>query len=307
MVSCDSVSLYPYLFRGTIFLKNGSLVMVDPMNAGEIRILDLQTNRTIHYSMTDSLKGINPTLLPFSFYHPSGRYYHYMMENDRLKLTAQSLRFRGEMVNGGVQLNENNYAIIGYFRKLLGLYDKKSKTIDYLGHYPVSVQIPFERNAKERMVHIFQVGKIVYSEKHSKIIYCSRNFAYISCYRFTGRNLKFDWEHHIIPPPEVSIINGSIKLDSISPRGGFLSLVTAGDYIFACYQQTNLTESVPVNTYNILVYNMFGNIIASYPIDYPLFAIAVDLEEKTIYGIYSKDDTVGFAPFLNIVVRFRFE
>jgi len=258
--------------------------------------------------MTDSLKGINPALFPFSFYDSTtDRYYYYTMENGRLTLSTQNLRFRGETVYRAVQLNNNNYAILGFFRRLLGLYNKKSKEMDYFGHYPLSVQIPFDRYAKGRIVQSFQ-GKMAFSEKHSKIIYCSkRNFAYMSCYRFTGRKLKFEWAHHIIPPPEVSIVNGAIKLDSISPRGGFSSVVTAGDYIFTCYQQTNPADSASSNTASILVYNMTGDQIASYSIDYPLFDLVVDLEEKTIYGIFSKDDTVGFAPFINVIVRFRFD
>ena len=305
MVSCDSVSVYPYLLQSTFFLKEGSLVMIDPMNVGKICILDLQTNQMTHYSMTDSLKGINPALFPFSIYH-SGRYYYYRMEDGRLKITGQSLRFRGETATKAVQLNKNNYVTLGYFRRLLGLYNKKSEELEFYGHYPLSVQIPFDGIAKSRITQSFQ-GEIAYSEQHSKIVYCSYRFAYMSCYKFTGRKLKFEWEHHLIPPPEVSIVDGLLKRDAISPHGGFSDVVMAGDYIFASYWQSNLTDSNSGVKNNILVYSMKGDHIATYNIDHQLYVIAVDLEEKTIYGILHKDDTVGFAPFIPVIVRLRFD
>jgi len=306
MMSYDSISVYPYLFQGNFFLKNESLVMIDPMNAGEISVLDLNTSQMMHYSMSDSLQGINHALFPVSFYHfNSGKYYCYLFEYDNIKLYSQNLRFRGNTINRAVQLNENIYLTLGFFSKLLGLYNNKVKRMEYYGHYPFSVQIPSERKAKNQIAQSFQ-GEIAYSEEHSRIVYCSRNFAYMSCYRFVKNKLIFDWQQNIIALPQVSIVKGNIKYDRISPSGGFTNVITSGDYIFACYEQSDSTDPVS-NTYNILVYDINGNHITTYDVDHPLLAIAVNLEEKAIYGIMRKDDTVGFAPFINVIVRFRFE
>ena len=299
IVSCDTISNYPYSFICNIFLKDGSLVLINPQNAGEIRILDLQTGQMTYYSMTDSLKGINPALLPLSFYHyQTGRYYHYWMENDRLNFSVQNLRFRGETVNMAVQLNKNKYVILGFFRRLLGMYDTKSKKINYYGHYPLSVQIPYERKAKDQIVQYFQ-GNIAYSEKHSKIVYCSDRFAYMACYKFTGGKLKFQWENHIVPPPTFRIVDGSLEYDRTVTQGGFSDITIAGDYIFASYSQRNITDSIPATINNMLVYSMNSDHVATYPIDYTLATIVVDLEEKSIYGISYRSDPV--------IVRFRFE
>ena len=170
--------------------------------------------------------------------------------------------------------------------------------MNYYGHYPLLVQIPFERKAKDQIVQYFQ-GNITYSEKHSKIVYCSDRFAYIACYKFTGGKLKFQWENHIVPPPTFRIVNGALEYDRTVTQGGFSDITTAGDYIFASYSQNNITDSIPAGISKILVYSLNGDHIATYPIDYILSAMVVDLEEKSIYGISYRNDPV--------IIRFRFE
>jgi len=56
-----------------------------------------------------------------------------------------------------------------------------------------------------------------------------------------------------------------------------------------------------------MVFNMKGETVASYLIDFLLSAIAVDLERKSVYGIVRKDDPSGFAPFIPIIVQLRFD
>ena len=170
--------------------------------------------------------------------------------------------------------------------------------MNYYGHYPLSVGIPFDRDAKDRIVQSFQ-GAIVYSEKHSKVVYGSNRFAYLSCYRFTGGKLKFQWEKHIIPPPAAKIVDGFIEFDRTVTQGRFSDITTAGDYIFACYAQSSSADSIPAEQYNVLVYSMNGDHIATYPVDYTLSTMVVDLKEKSIYGISNKNEPV--------IVRLRFE
>ena len=274
--------------------------MIDPRDAGEIHTLDTQTGQMSRHSIKDSLKGMNPALFPFSFYQfDMTSYYHYNFDDNRLKLSRQSFRLKGITINRAVQLSEKKYATLGFFRTgLLGLYDEKSREMNYYGHYPRSVYIPMEPLAMARIVQSFQ-GNIAYSEKYSKVIYCSFNFAYIACYQFTGRKLKFVWEHHIVPPPEVSVVDGYLKREQQEQQGNFSGVTIAGDYIFACYSQKSVVDTMSVNTHQILVYNMKGVQVATFHIDHPLSDIAVDMEEKIIYGISFVYDPV--------IVRFRFD
>ena len=300
VLSYDTISNYPHKLQGNVFLKDNSLIMIDPMNARELYTLDTQTAESNHYSMSDSLKGLNSSLFPFSYYHSSMRYhYRYHLENGRLKLSLQNFRLLGKTVNRVVQLNEKKFAFTGFLPKgLLGTYDKETGETRYFGRYPVSVYIPPERKAAEKILQSFQ-GELIYDTPHSKVIYCSNNFAYMACYIFTGRKFKLAWEHHVIPPPAVKVYKGFIKTDNDAPCGGFSSVTTSGDYIFAVYRQGKSSDNLSDYTHHILVYNMNGLHVATFDIDCPLSTISVDMEKKTIYGVSYVVDPV--------ILRFNFE
>ena len=301
-LSCDTVSFYPYLFQGEFFLKNGSIVMIDPKNAGKMHILNVITGQTEHFSMKDSIEYPEVLLqqLPLSFFQFDMRsYYMYAFEKNKLKLTRQSFQFKETVITRAVQLGKNQYAALGWFREgLFGIYNNKSRKIKYYGHYPLSVNIPFDRISRNKIVQSFQ-GNIAYSAKHSKLIYCSRGFAYMACYKFTGSNLKFEWERHIIPPPEFSVVDGLLECEYQERRGKFSSVTTAGDYIFTSYSQQNAGDSISEKNHQILVHTMKGDHIATFYTDFPLSSIAVNLEERTIYGILYEIDPV--------VCRFQFK
>ena len=301
----------PLKFQGAVILKNDHLFMVDPKNAGKMFVYNTQTGqideiKTIHpdhFSENDAIRyaDVLGPHLPLSFFHFDMRgYYQYTLENNKVKLNRQSFKLKGLHINSAEQLCESKYVILGFFREgLLGLFDSKSKKMKYYGHYPIPVDIPFESGAMERVVQSFQ-GNIAYSDQHSKVVYGSSNFAYLSCYHFTGKKLTFQWEKHLVPPPAIQIVDGFLVTDNTVTQGGFTDVTVAGDYIFACYTQRTVTDSVPDVTDSILVYDMTGNHIATFHIDFPISGIVVDIEKGTIYGIsreYNKP----------IVVRFQFQ
>ena len=303
------IMVSPY-YQGFVILKNGHIIVVDPFNAGELHIYNIQTGQMEHlqtgHSNYFSVSNHDDTryrdallqLLPLSFYHfDMHSYYRYTLENDRVKLTRQNLRLQRVFITRAIQLTENKYVTLGFFRTgLLGLYDKESKRLNYYGHYPISVAIPFERKAMESMVQSFQ-GNIAYSDEHSQVVYASSNFAYLSCYHFTGSKLKFQWEKHIVPPPATKIVDGSLEIDNTVTQGGFSDVATAGDYIYASYTQIN----IPDTTHSILVYNMAGNHVATYHTDSPISDLMIDVENGTFYGISRE---VEWDP---VIVRFRFD
>jgi hypothetical protein len=303
----DTLCNSPFFFTGTTILKNSHIFMIDPFSAGEMDIYNTKTGqmdsiRTLHpnyYTKNDGTNYPDALLqqLPISFYHSHmASYYTYTLENDRVKLYRQKLR---AYINRAEQINENMYVTLGAFRTgLLGLFDNKSKVIEFYGHYPLPVDIPFEKNAMRKIVQDFQ-GNITYSNQHSKVLYASRKFAYLSCYHFTGKKLKFQWEKHIAPPPAYTIVNGLLEFDKTAARGGFSDVAIAGDYIFACYAQKNITDSTPDTTYSILVYDMTGNHVATFHIDSSISSMVVDAEEGAIYGISREIEPV--------IVRFKFD
>ena len=301
----------PLQVQGPVILKNGHIFMIDPQNAGEMYILNIRTMQTNHlqterpeyFTANDALRYADALSqhLPLSFYHFYVRnYFHYTLENEKLKLDRQNFGLRGIYINNAEQLSENKYVTLGFFRTgLLGLYDSKSKGMKYYGHYPIPVDIPFESSAMERIVESFQ-GNIAYSDIHSKVVYSSTNFAYLSCYQYTGEKLKFQWEKYIVPPPATQIVDGTLETDKTVTQGGFSDVAIAGDYIFACYTQTNIVDSIPDVTHSILVYDMAGNPVATFEIDYPISGIMVDMEEGAIYGISRE----YYNP---VIVRFQFD
>ncbi len=299
-ITADTLCFYPYIFRGTMVLKKDYIVMIDPLNAGRIHLWDIPSGRMSFCSLDDSLKCFLPALLPLSFYQfDLSSYYTYALKNNKLNLSRRNLNFKRTDAYRAIQLDKNKYVIHGPLRVgLLGLYDDRSRKIDYFGHYPVKVDIPFERDARDKIVQNFQ-GNIACSDNHSEVVYGSNDFAYLSCYHFTGRKLKFQWERHLLPPPEVAVIDGSLEWDENAPQGGFSDVTIAGDYIFACYQQSTSTDSIPTVSYSIVTYDLLGNHIATYHTDCPLTAIMVDMPAKMIYGISWMED-----PF---IVRFSFE
>ena len=285
--------------------------MVDPISAGKMYIYNTHTEQMDYFqtvdpnylSMKDDEEYYPDALLqqlPVSFFHSYvNRYYHYTFENNKVKLTRQNLQPRGGLyITKAVQLIENKYVTHGYFRTgLLGLCDKESKEMKYYGHFPIPVDIPFERNAMERIVQSFQ-GNIAYSNIHSKVVYGCRSFSYLSCYHFTEKKLTFQWEKHIVPPPTTQIVDGILKSDKTVTQGGFSGVTVAGDYVFASYTQRNVTDSIPDITYSILVFDMQGNHVATYHIDCYISGIMVDIEAGSIYGFSFEDDPV--------IVRFQF-
>ena len=130
-------------------------------------------------------------------------------------------------------------------------------------------------------------------------MYGSSYFAYLSCYHFTGKKLKFQWEKHIVTPPITQIVDGFLESDKTVTRGGFSGVTVAGDYVFASYTQRNVTDSLPGVTHSILVYDMLGNHVATYHIDCSISGIMVDIEAGSIFGISFEDDPV--------FVRFQFD
>ena len=309
----QKIQFDPLQFQGPVILKNGHIFMVDPLNAGEMFIRniktgqtdDLQTEHPAYFTTNDAKRyaDVMGQHLPLSFYHfYSGRYFQYILEDNKVKLTKQNLQPKGTTITKAEQLNENKYVTLGYFRTgLLGLCDKESKEMKYYGHYPISVALPFDRTAMEQIVQNFQ-GNVSYSDKHSKVVYGSRNFAYLSCYRFTGKKLTFQWEKHIVPLPVTQIADGFLVSDNTVTRGGFSDVAIAGDYIFAAYTQRNVTDSFPDFTHSILVYDMKGNHVASFHIDRPISSILIDEEEGSIYGI-SRSERQRFP----VIVRFQFD
>ena len=286
----------PLQLQGAVILKNGHLFMVDPENAGRMYVFNIKTGQTNllqteqpdYFSTNDATRyaDVLGQHLPLSYFHFYVRnYFQYTLENDKVKLDRQNFRLKGIYISNAKQVNENQYVTLGFFRTgLLGLYDGKSKEMKYYGHYPISVDIPFESSAMEQIVQSFQ-GNIAYSDVHSKVVYSSSNFAYLSCYQFTGKKLTFQWEKHIVPPPATQIVDGTLESDKTVAQGGFSDVAIAGDYIFACYTQTNIVDSIPDNTHSILVYDMDGNLVATFQIDYSISGIMVDMEEGSIYGI----------------------
>jgi len=310
-IIADTVCSYPYLYRGIVSLKNDLIIMVDPLSAGEMDLYNLQTGktdyvRTAHpdyFSMKDDIIYPDAFLqqLPLSFYHSGmDSYYYYTLENDQVKLNRQILRLSKTHLSKAEQISDNKYVTLGFFRKgLLGLWDKKTKLMNYYGHYPITVQLPLERDGMEKIVQSFQ-GYMAYSDQHSKVVFVSRSFAYLSCYHYTGKKFIFQWEKHILPPPEYIIADGFLEIDKTVTRGGFWDVTVAGDYIFASYSQENKKNSIPDVTHSILVYDMTGNHIASYQTDYPISGMMIDTEHGFIYGI-SREDL--YDP---VIVRFRY-
>ena len=310
-LTAETVCGYYFLYQGVVILKNDHIFMIDPFNAGGMFIYDIKTRQldeieTEHlsyFTANDATKyaDVLSQHLPLSFYHfHTGRYFQYTLEDNKVKLTRHNLRSRGgSYITKAEQLSENKYVTLGNFRTgLLGLCDKESNEMTYYGHYPIPVDIPFERNAMERIVQSFQ-GNIAYSDIHSKVVYGSSNFAYLSCYHFTEEKLTFQWEKHIISPPATQIVDGVLKSDKTVTQGGFSGVTVAGDYVFASYTQKNVTDSIPDITYSILVYDMPGNHVATYHIDCYISGIMVDIEAGSIYGFSFEDDPV--------IVRFQFD
>ena len=294
ILSVDTISTYPYLLGSDLIFQNGFIMLIDPQNAETMFVVDTRTGQKAYYSMSDSLMGLDPAVFPFSFYHSAtGIYYQYTLQNGHLTITKQNFRFREVSIKRVKQISKDRYVTLGLFRKgLFGLYNtKKPKTMTYHGHYPLSVPIPFDKNGTELIVQRFQ-GQMDYSDENERAVYGSYTFAYISCYKLSGSKLKLKWEHHILPPPEVSIVKGSFELDTVSTRGGFTDVKIAGDYIFALYAQRDRAIHASVLERKLLVFDMNGVCIATYPIDFSLYGIEVDLAEKSIYGVSRSDDPV---------------
>ena len=319
-LAADTVRDYPYYFQGPVIMKNGHIFMVDQFNAGDIYIYHIPTGQMDHiqagimhdmltgqpkyFSMNDSTKYPDAFLrqLPLSFYQSDmSSYFTYAFENNQVKLSRQTFKFKRIPVNKVVQLDENKYVTLGLFRTgLLGLYDKESKQMSYYGHYPISVSIPLERNAMEQIVQSFR-GNIAYSDQHSKVVYGSSGFAYLSCYHFTGSKLKLQWKKNIVPLPATKIVDGRLEIDKTVTQGFFSDVAVAGDYIFAAYTQKSINESIPEITHSILVYDMIGNHAATYHIGCPISDIVIDTAEGALYG-FSRN--VAWEP---VIVRFQFD
>ena len=310
----DTVCEFPYYIEGIAFIKNNYLFMIDKYNAGRIRfyntrtgkmdsiqagiIIDRKTGQPKYFSMNDSTKYPDVFLqqLPLSFYQYDMRsYYTYTFENNKVKLSRQSFKYK--RINRAEPISENKYLSTGHYNTgLFGLYDKGTKLMDYYGHYPQSVADPFDQNWRERELQTPQEN-FAFSDTHSKVVYASDKFAYLSCYHYTGSKLKFRWEKYIVLQSATKAVNANSESDKSVARGRFSDVAVAGDYIYAGYSQIN----IPDTTHSILVYDMRGNHVTTYHIDSPISSIIVDAEGGALYGISRK---VEWEP---VIVRFRFD
>ena len=317
----DTVCRYQYVEKGTTFLKNGHIFLIDPRNAGVMYIWDVETGQKDWFVLGDHTDYPESLVqqLPFSFYQFDWRlrsYFAFSFENNQVKFKRVRFQFSDPIIDRVVQIGENKYVTLGKQSKLLGLYDNKSKEMAYFGHYPLPVNIPVDQNTRENIVRSFE-GAIAYSDSHSMVVYGSFNYAYLSCYRYSGGKLKFQWEKFILPPPSFELVNGYIEEKDTDTEGRVSSVVTAGDYIFAGYRQRDKKDSKLDAKHSILVYDMKGNHLATLHTDCPVSIFAVDLDEQTIYGISSsaliddaiylssnKDELAALWPH---IVRFRFD
>jgi len=302
----------PTQSQGAVILKNGHLFIVNPLNAGEMFIYNIQTKQMdeiqtrhpAYFSTDDAIKyaDVLSQHLPLSFYHfYIDRYFHFTLEDNKVKLTRQNLRNTRRRINKAIQISENKYVTLGFFHAgLLGLCDKELNEMTFYGHYPIRVKIPSKSSEMEKIVVNFQ-GNIAWSDQHSKVVYGSTNYAYLSCYQFTGEKLKFQWEKHIIPPPATRIVDGFPVSDNTVAQGGFSDVAIAGDYVFACYTQRNVSDLISEFTHSILVYDMTGNLMATFQIDYPISNMMIDEEEGSVYGILR-----GEGERFPLIVRFQF-
>ena len=300
----DTVCPYQFVFSmGTVFMKNGHIFMIDPKNAGSMYIYNVQTDQKDYYVVNTDMDYPESLLqhLPFSFYqNDKDSYYTYLFENDQLKLTRESFRFVDPKISNVVQIGENQYVSLGGHAKLLGLFDGRTSKFKSYGHYPLAVTIPVDRKKRAKLLQNFQ-GNIDFSQKHSTIVYGSKNCAYLSSYRYSGGKLKLRWEKQILPLPSFELVDGYLNYEKTEQSGNISSVVTAEDYIFASFVQRNNKDSIYEITYSILVYNIKGTHITTLYTDCPISIFAVDLDEKTIYGVNTKADGL-----IRHIVRLQF-
>ena len=283
----DTLSDYPYHLLHNTKINGNYLFIINPQDAGEMEVLDLEKNEWISYP--EESDKINPDKLsiPISFYQFS-KYFEY--SPDSLKLHYyKRFRYKNTEINEVVRLDEDRFVSIGRYRQgLFGLIDIRKNKFEYFGTYPLKISIPFD-GSEEDYFHLFK-GKIATTKDRKTIIYGCRNIAYLSCYHLTKRKkLKFAWEKTLIKP-DYYFKDKQLQLNPDVNQGGFLDLCVVNDKIYAGYAKFGRSDSIR----SICTFDMSGKQLAVYQANVPLSRFWVSKNEQ-IYGLSAQNEPVIIA------------
>lgn len=182
------------------------------------------------------------------------------------------------------RLTDSKLVGIGNLRQgLLGLYDKKLKTITFAGKYPLDEYMPPSQNQYD-LLRSYR-GSLAVSDDKKHIVYACKALGYIACYTFEDDKLSFAWEKRLTENKYKRKVN---CLDfEPDHQTGFKDVKIINDHIYALYSgsyyDSKKNLATPVRN-KVMVYNLDGVLLAEYTVSDTLVYIDVDKDEKYLYA-----------------------
>ena len=277
----DTLCDYPYHLLHNTRINDNYLFIINPQDAGEMEVLDLEKNEWISYPEESGKINLDKLSNSISFYQ-FRKYFEY--SSDSLKLNYyKRLRYKNTEIDEVIRLNEDWFVTIGRYRNgLFGLIDTRKNKFNYFGTYPLKITIPFD-GSEEDYFYLFK-GKIATTKDKKTIIYGCKNIAYLSCYHITKRKrLKFEWEKTLIKP-DYYFKDKLLQLNTDVNQGGFIDLCVVNEKIYAGYALFGRSDSIR----SICVFDMLGNQLSTYQTNVPLSRFWVSKNEQ-IYGLSAQN------------------
>jgi len=196
----------------------------------------------------------------------------------------------GRSPNELIQLDDDLYVCIGKYKEgLFGLCKREKKEMKYSGDYPVRAEYMYTGILNNMGGDIAKEG--------NQLVYVSRQFGFISSYKYRWGRLKKLWEKQLTDY-HYRFEGKDIVFDPDQHHSGFGQVYMTGKYIYTVYN--GWTKSMGLEVPNtILIFDRRGRPLAHCRLPDQMEYIGVDSNDEYLYATYS--------PYINecYLVRYR--
>ncbi|RHJ75367.1 hypothetical protein [Parabacteroides sp. AM08-6] len=283
---CDTIwTIEDYRNFPSLQILNDSLLFVkNTMQQYSYQILNYQDKSAWSYCDTGDTDTIPLPRYPglkatIDFYHYGSCSFKTLdIANGSITRTFTSLFHLKENTPslGAMKLKENVYVGMAYNGSgLFKIYEHKD---DYYWIYDYG-RMPVKGGGVGEAFRAKYAGTMDGDGKY--FVYGSYDFSYIALYKWSGKELQFQWERTL------GKNNYEIKPNRISLKGGhtrgFEEVKLTKKHIYALNNVNSSVHSPLKNTITVL--DRKGYIVARYKTHEPMYSLAVDQDEKYLFAV----------------------
>lgn len=273
-----------------IHVIENHILIENPTDCGDLTIYNIETGElqshlfkkdqpTFRYSGQSQFKGT------VALYGTVTKiFYEYNFDNGLISFgKATNLYSKNGTPQVARRLADDLFAGISTYRDgPLALLDKKNKTMTCFGKYPLNEPLPLREHEYNILQHYRGAMDVSDDKKH--IVYVSKTFGYMACYKYKNRKMSLLWEKRLTD--NVYTRKRDILTFAPEHRKGFNDVRIINNHIYAIYDGNPYKpeKDKPSINNKVLVYDLEGRLLAEYTIPQELEYIDTDAGEKFLYA-----------------------